>query len=315
MAQVESLQSRKPVQELLEPTLPLEILENIFVLACEEHGTVARSLSVVCKTTHSIVKYAARFDTVTLRSGTEREVRRCLSLLNEACAASTTRSDRVARPTIRHLCILISPAELWSLMHMYDSLRPWNTRNHAIVAPCALRNGLEDAVQTLLLQVSPDLESLCVLRVPGDRHSLLPQGGITFRYRRGFRGFPKLRDLLFTASLSFKPSHSYSGTDDDAGDQIPNGPLFPALKRIHLAPCCRLGTDIIFDWWKNEAPALESLWVTLSFRRREDEVDYPSLPLDVARVGLAKVKELSSLRSKRSTISCCQPAADVEATL
>ncbi|KAI1783508.1 hypothetical protein LXA43DRAFT_331578 [Ganoderma leucocontextum] len=285
---------RKPAhdqrQPLHGPILPVELLERIFVLACEDDGAAARSLSVVCKVAHSVAKYAARFDTVTLRSGTEREVRRCVSLLNEACAASATRRDWVACPVVRHLCVCISPTEAWRLM--YYTLLRCKAYDDPIPIPhaaFAIRDGLNDAIQALFLQVAPDLETLCTLRIPGDLHDgmLLPSAIDTIRYGRGFGGFPKLHDFLFDGNLQFKFSQDCSGTHDHpeaAGGGKPDGFLFPALKRIHLAPCS--GANLVpFEWWMEEAPALDSLRVTVSLSRLSDEPESPSLPPWIAQFG------------------------------
>ncbi|KAI1783507.1 hypothetical protein LXA43DRAFT_1186955 [Ganoderma leucocontextum] len=299
----------KPAHELHGPILPVEIIQRIFVLACEADGAVARSLSVACKTAHSVAKYAARFDTVTLRSGTEREVRRCVSLLSEARVAAATRRDWVARPIVRHLCVLISPTEAWRLM--YYTLLRCKAYDDPIPVPhaaFAIRDGLNDAIQVLFLQVAPDLETLCTLRIPGDLHDgmLLPSAIDTILYGRGFGGFPKLRDLLFVGTLWFEPSQDQdnSRTDDEAGDRRsrdPNAPLFPALKRIHIAPCWGIST-IPFGRWMKEAPGLESLRVTLSLGKKAGELAFPTPEL--VRVGSAISQEFSKFGGKCSTISC-----------
>ncbi|KAI1783509.1 hypothetical protein LXA43DRAFT_331678 [Ganoderma leucocontextum] len=272
---------RKPAQQqpVPGPILPVELLEPIFVFACEEDGAAARSLSVVCKTAHSIAKYAARFDTVTLRSGTEREVRRCVSLLSEARAATATRREWVARPVVRHLCVLLTPTEAWRVQ--YHSLRQhgvYHDTSRVYTKTVNIRDGLNDAIHVLFPQVAPDLETLCTLRIPGDVEDtlLLPSVIDTIRYGRGFWGFPKLRDLSFVGNLWFEPSQDRGRTDDEADDgssRDSNAPLFPALKRIHMAPC--LGSQITpVDRWTKEAPALESLRYTVSAGKEADQLKF-----------------------------------------
>ncbi|KAI1787959.1 hypothetical protein LXA43DRAFT_672077 [Ganoderma leucocontextum] len=315
---VKALRRNAPQQQpLYAPILPLEVIERIFVLACEEDGAVARSLSVVCKAAHSVAKYAARFDTVTLRSGTEREVRRCVSLLGEARAASATRRDWVARPAVRHLCVLITPTDAWRLM--YDNLRkPYRAQpSRATDETFAIRDGLNDAIQVLFLQVAPDLETLCVLRIPGDwdDRRWLPSDIDTIRYGRGFGGFPKLRDVLFDGNLEFKPSQDGSGTHDDseAGGGNPHGSLFPALRRMHVAPCWSANIGP-FDRWMDEAPALESLRFTISFSMTSGERKCPTLPPWLVQFGSTMSQALSRFGGKCSAISCnhhlVQPSGD-----
>ncbi|KAM5539883.1 hypothetical protein V8D89_006386 [Ganoderma adspersum] len=279
----------KPTHELHRPFLPVEIIGQIFIFACEEDGALGRSLSVVCKAAHSVTKYAARFDTVNLRSGTEREVRRCMSLLSEARADAATRRDWVARPIVRHLCVLVSSTDAWKVM--YHNLRihalnvDWDP-TRAVEATFIIKDSLNDAIQELILQVAPDLETLCMLRIPRTREDrmLLPSDIDTIRYGRGFGGFPKLRDLLFVGNLLFEPSQDNHGAEDDdnddadeAGNQdanlkAPNAPLFPALKRIHVAHCLSNNNNaILIDRWVQEAPALESLRMTLSMSKGADE--------------------------------------------
>ena len=325
----------KPTHELHRPFLPVEIIEQIFAVACEDHGGIARSLSVVCKAAHSVTKYAARFDTITLRSGTEREVRRSLSLLSEARADAATRRDWVARPIVRHLSVLVSSTDAWNIvyhnfrLHEFDVDWDWTS---AVDATFIARDSFNDAIQELILQVAPDLEILCMLRIPRTREDrmLLPSDLDTIRYGRGFGGFPKLRDLLFVGNLLFEPSpdNRHGSEDDDndidndnddtdeAGNQDANlkaPPLFPALKHIHIAHCLSKNNNVTpFDRWVPEAPALETLRVTFS-----EGADEPECSLVAS--GLAKLRMLSMFGGKRPATrrvalsSCERAGADVEA--
>ncbi|PIL37519.1 hypothetical protein GSI_01213 [Ganoderma sinense ZZ0214-1] len=244
--------------------LPAELLHEIFLDACTDGGSTGCSLALVSRSVR-VHSRAARFHSVTLASGSNRKVRCFLRELDKA--TSVAAAEGSATPKVRHLCLLAT-ARYQARTRYKRSAEDGEWRIHTQYLSEEARTRVEEslrvkhhaAVEALLQTVAGDLETLCLIVQYQYKHEPL-------RIRVGHGCFPKLRELWLSggdgATLVFRDPAEEAGSEPY---MRPKRTLrFPVLSRLHISV---VGLD--FHRWSMDAPALESLRVTLSVHGLRD---------------------------------------------
>ncbi|KAH9854828.1 hypothetical protein C2E23DRAFT_725335 [Lenzites betulinus] len=175
-------------------TLPLEILQHIFELACTDGGFTGCSLSLSSKAIRAAA-HLARFHSVVLNASNPQRLESFLSTYREQ-----SELQHGARLRVKHLYVTLSiePAPIAGSQLADVPESSW---------------WFPQATQALFRAVSEDVASLAIQVYPGGSHR------VAFSCT-----FPCLRELAVFGVLS--PDALFGGPADS--------PLFPQLRRLHV---------------------------------------------------------------------------------
>ncbi|KAI0657887.1 hypothetical protein C8Q70DRAFT_246978 [Cubamyces menziesii] len=238
-------------------TLPYDLLEQIFRNACTDGGRTGASLSLVSKRIRAPSR-PFRFFSVSLLTGTRWQLLRFRYALISARVEAAKADDDLPLPRVRHLCIVLtglgtrsragipsSPLDRVALEH--EGIPPWDyTRplEEQSEIRWQARLAYEAELRILFARIgTAHLESLCVFQdaAPMMGHAL---GDIPCP-----DGFSRLREFWFSPPKT--PPFVCSATGKR------QGPLYPALRRVHMAAAEHAAID--FEWWAANAPRVKEL--------------------------------------------------------
>ena len=129
--------------------LPVELLEDIFKLACMDGGYTGCSLSLVSKSIRNTSR-AGRFNCVMLRSSSAEQVAQFLNCFKAERARAVSAGGSL--PTIRHL--FLASAKRQVNLRLYDRI---------LLSPDTELGEFQANVSSLLDLVAPDLSTLFLL--------------------------------------------------------------------------------------------------------------------------------------------------------
>ncbi|KAI0758101.1 hypothetical protein C8Q74DRAFT_299787 [Fomes fomentarius] len=184
-------------------SLAVELLREIYTLACADGGFTGCSLSLVSKHVRETSR-SARFHSISLTSGTAQQLSNFLLCFHQECA--WVQRDEGYTPAIRHLCI--------SIANCKDTKGDWHGGPYSIDEPRITHERQEYIAQLIAFVqfVAPNLVTLSLIRQSFPRLDDIPCSG-----------FPMLDELSVTAPDLFV-----------LGENPPH-PLYPRLRRLHLA--------------------------------------------------------------------------------
>ncbi|KAI0774741.1 vacuole effluxer Atg22 like-domain-containing protein [Trametes elegans] len=227
------LRGLHPLSSTSMDTLPIEILERIYLLACTDGGYTGCSLSLTSKYIRAASR-AARFNTIRLLSGSDAQLNRftaCFSTQRELAGEDGT------RPKVQHLCLAaaqqaVSPPA--SPSGSSPSADVPTTESHK-----QTQRYIRDVI--VLMQIAaPDVVTLCLID-PDQLNS-----GVLHLPTLHTAGFPSLVELAIVGKEpQLQPT---SGTCD---------PLFPRLRTFHRVFLPRAPYDPTFRVWRERAPQLQ----------------------------------------------------------
>ncbi|EJF62244.1 hypothetical protein BD309DRAFT_971066 [Dichomitus squalens] len=260
--------------------LAVELLEQIFLLACTDGGFTGCSLSLVSKHIRAVSR-SSRFYSVALLSKSPKQVARFYdAFIKERDAARHT------LPKIRHLCLASAIREVTpllelppfrnddDLLHIKQLLRQAEESKEQLRAEmdAEMRQYHAD-VSKLIQLVAPDVYSLSLIHC---HRSGKPE--LRFEEQIEFRGFPKLRELTIVGD------HPKFVLSEDAARD--GAALYPQLEHLHLALVSLTAyqsLDVLS--WTSDAPQLTHM--------RISNINYwPRTVLDALKKAFA-TKEMS----------------------
>ncbi|KAH9940837.1 uncharacterized protein BXZ73DRAFT_75376 [Epithele typhae] len=294
--------------------LPVELLHDIFTLACTDGGPTGCALSLVSRPVHALAR-AARFHSVVLVPATPFRVNRLRAQLARDCAADAY------VPRLRHLCMSVveGSGRFWPADADTEpsaaatavepnrdgrKSRPAHKEDKDNLKDCARAGtAFRDArtytqsVSALLQLAAPDLETLTFVHCHG-------WVDVASMYGVECARFPALRELSLVGSYPFvevprtrgdysaraRPDDARDAEQEEDGDGVEEqGTAMPRLERLHLAfPWAHIAGMELLPWLAR-APRLSHLrsrTCTASrtgFARSWCVRSTFSLPRDVAR--------------------------------
>ena len=226
--------------------LPLELLEDIFVLACRDGGRTGCALSLVSAHIRAVSR-AIRFHIICLSPSTPLRISKLLSCVEKERDAGRE-LGRV--PKIKHLAVVPWGPCIHSSDEDSDSESSEEfQRAEPIARPTtADKDSYATDLTALLRLAAPDLETLCFAnRVTAH---CFPTSIALSDADCGTGGFPTLRELILVGSYPFVDS-----VDDSTAIAMPR------LGRLHLV-IPRFGsqtTGMELSLWAKRAPRLTHL--------------------------------------------------------
>ncbi|KAI0363543.1 hypothetical protein BV20DRAFT_975567 [Pilatotrama ljubarskyi] len=260
----------RPPPRTLED-LPVEVLEEIFRLACADGGRTGCSLSLVSKFVNAVAR-AGRFHSLHFLSGSLWQLETFGRCWRAACA--TAKRDGTPKPRTHHLCVVVTIGSLrycsplgGKLTKLDEGIRAHRdvlldhlSEEEVQELHASLSLNYRRLLNKLLDTFSADLETLCLIRgvgadTWGNFGDLL--GGEPYdKYEIYCNGFPNLRELSFSdvepVLLPFPDAASH-----------PRKPFCPKLKRLCTVTWLFHG-PLSMPHWTYHAPNLEYLRITHS---------------------------------------------------
>ncbi|OSD04442.1 hypothetical protein PYCCODRAFT_1433320 [Trametes coccinea BRFM310] len=225
-------------------SLPVEVLEPIFLLACTDGGQTGCALSLTSKYIRT-ASHRTRFHSVSLVSGSVTQVVRFVASYGSACE-----QDKDEKPRVRHLCLAAANRRISE----DEDARP-ETRKKI------LQQYLRD-VMVLIDMVAQDVETLCFINhcPKFQANDLLLPALIPAPH------FPSLVEL---AVVGLRPVE-LQATDTSCM------PPFPRLRTYHrviipnLSPtrtADTLRTHLLSQWKERGAPNASDIRIVLMSQR------------------------------------------------
>ncbi|KAI0350449.1 hypothetical protein OH77DRAFT_1524844 [Trametes cingulata] len=240
--------------------LPLELIHEIFLLACTDGGRTGCSLSLVSKAVHALSR-AARFNTLSFTAGSLWQITRFLHFLEDAVDAA--KREGTPRPRVRHLCVVMTLGGYswcWDRLlsefsrRVYEhntTLREGLSAEELTIHNATLVRRYHSALQRLFRAVSADLESLCLLRRVG-AGCFSTLNDAPEAYRIVCDGFPKLRELYFADG---QPAFMFT----NQAKRDSKLAFFPALTEMSVVTSYDEKNLLDVQSWACQAPNLTSL--------------------------------------------------------
>ncbi|KAI0737690.1 hypothetical protein C8Q80DRAFT_1294178 [Daedaleopsis nitida] len=242
--------------------LAIELLDEIFILACTDGGYTGSSLSLVSKHIRAVSR-TARFHTVAIHSRNSKQVSRFYAYL----VRERARSSEGVTPRVRHL-LLASAVPETSPPPMEG---PWTKASsieykRRIFAATAQRGSeqvcgafkadrtkfLED-VQAVMQLLSPDLYTLTLVHC--HRHEQQPEHRLPERFEVP-GGFPRLRELTIAGP---EPAFALPAAGGEGASEC----MFPSMARLHIVLLAKMARPTLdLARWADRAPALTHLRVS-----------------------------------------------------
>ncbi|OJT10306.1 hypothetical protein TRAPUB_13174 [Trametes pubescens] len=224
-------------------TLPLEVIQNMFALACTDGGRTGCSLSLTPKTIRAVAR-STRFHSVFLDAFYSNRLYSFMSTYEAHC-----RPLHGSRPRVKHLYLTLG-------IHGIPSDFPSSGIAAPIESPDPAPWPLADDVGALLRAVSADILSLVIQVFPNGYAGAAPTPDVP---TLGCT-FPSLREL--TVFGTSDPRSFFSGVSAPA--------MFPSLRRLHIVDAntiYRQFRDQNLDPWTMHAPEMTHLRISnLSLR-------------------------------------------------
>ncbi|KAI0334674.1 hypothetical protein GY45DRAFT_1431532 [Cubamyces sp. BRFM 1775] len=257
------LPPRRPDKETRTPsqtleTLPFELLEHIFCLACADGGRTACSLSLVSKHIRAISR-STRFHSVSLRRGVISQLDRFAAAYERACEEAAV--QHAPRPCVRHLAVVM----VVDIEEYPDKQRravvwvpPGSTTYHATYA---LARAYHEELARLFQRVNTaDLQSLMLLGCDPTAHSI--EHCAMCRPIECPYGFSELRELTMTRG-GVQPfvCATYDGNHGAHSPDSGPRPLYPALKRLYM--WLEHDSEMDFEYWAIQTPRLEAMEISV----------------------------------------------------
>ncbi|KAI0350451.1 hypothetical protein OH77DRAFT_1524846 [Trametes cingulata] len=238
--------------------LPLELIHEIFLLACTDGGRTGCSLSLVSKAVRALSR-AARFNTLSFTAGSLWQITRFLDVLEDTL--DTAKREGTPRPRVRHLCVVtavggyggsptgtkLSDFEEGVLEH-HRMLKQVLPEEDLEQKNALMVRQFHGALQLLFCAVSADLESLCLLRRIGASF-FSPLNDAPGARWIVCDGFPQLRELYFCDA---RPVFVFA---DPAKRRLP---FCPSLIRMSVVTT-RSSGPLDLQRWALQAPNLREL--------------------------------------------------------
>ncbi|KAI0666585.1 hypothetical protein C8Q78DRAFT_435934 [Trametes maxima] len=224
-------------------SLPLEILQKIFLLACTDGGSTGNALSLTSKT----IRAAARRDRFhTLRLVADLEpLLKFIALYARECALGEQDKPRIRHLHLTFHRVCISPSSRRTIF--LGLTPPPGVAISAYPPPQAYL----DAGETLVGLVSPDLQSIFI-NVDGiEKHNHLVGDTALYGFPVLHHTYPCLREATFIGMCN--PTH-YG---------LPNKQVtpFPSATQLHLVPKA-YESGLHLTLWSTAAPRVTHLRVT-----------------------------------------------------